>query len=777
MKKFCLLLLLMAGWTGNLLAQAPAIASLSPTTISAGSGDFQLTVNGSNFQPPRCLVTWNNLPIATNCASASQATGTVPGSYITMGNETAYVSILNPDGGTATPVPFLITPSLTITTSSLPQGTVGLNYSALLTATGGTLPLTWAALNAFPPGLALNSNGVISGVPTTAGNYSVTVQVTDAGGLQGTKSYQLSIVPPPIPPLNITTAPQLAAGQAGTPYSTTLTATGGTPPYRWSAVQGVPAWMTVGATTGTLSGTPTTAGTVTFTVQVADAGSLTATKGFSLTITAPALTIATLPPLFNGTVGVPYSQQFVASGGVPPVTWSIISGSAGNLTLDANSGILSGTPQTAGNFTFTVQAADSAGQLATQAYPLTINPPAITITAPSTSFTGAVGAFFSQAFAATGGTPPYTWAINTPIPGLSLDPNQGVLSGTPTAPGTFPFTLQATDKNNVSGTRSFTLTVTPAALKITTPNQLPDTALGAPFSYQMTATGGVPPYNWLANGLPSGVSINANTGLLSGTVGSAGPIQFTVTVRDSNSPIGTYTDLFRINVVPPPLPNITISGLPGTANPLAQYTLTISLDSAYPVDVNGTAILTSAPGDNGPSDGTIQFATGGKSAPFTIPAGSTSSPTPLAVQVGSVAGTITVTLSGLTVGGFDVTPVPAPSANTQIARAAPVIAGSSVSRSGSTLTVQVTGYVTSREITQAVFTFTAASGQTLSTSQFTIPVDAQFAAYFQNAQNAAFGSQFVLSVPFTIQGDINSVIPQNVTLTNRVGSTTAAVGH
>jgi hypothetical protein len=133
-------------------------------------------------------------------------------------------------------------------------------------------------------------------------------------------------------------------------------------------------------------------------------------------------------------------------------------------------------------------------------------------------------------------------------------------------------------------------------------------------------------------------------------------------------------------------------------------------------------------------------------------------------------------MSQVTVGGVDVTPSPTPSLAAQIARSAPVISAT-FSRSGNTLIVRIVGYATSRELTQATFGFSAATGQSLQTSQFTIPIDALFSAWYSDPANARYGSQFVFTQPFTIQGDVSAVSAQTVTLTNRVGSTSATVNQ
>ena len=100
-----------------------------------------------------------------------------------------------------------------------------------------------------------------------------------------------------------------------------------------------------------------------------------------------------------------------------------------------------------------------------------------------------------------------------------------------------------------------------------------------------------------------------------------------------------------------------------------------------------------------------------------------------------------------------------------------------VNRSGNTINLVVTGYSTAREVTQARFVFNAASGQTLSPSASSITVDTNtlFGNWFLDPANSQFGSVFIFTQPFNIQGDATAVIPATVTLTNRVGSTDATI--
>ena len=569
--------------------------------------------------------------------------------------------------------------------------------------------------------------------------------------------------------LSISTA-TLPAGASGAAYSVTLTAVGGTLPYKWAVSGALPAGLTLDPDKGTLSGTPAATGNFPLTFQVTDSAQVSATKALTLVVNPGPLTIATTSPLFNGTVQSPYSQVFSATGGVPPYRWSIVSGSTGDLTLNGTSGVLQGTPQTAATLSFTIQVADSAGTTSAKPFSITISAPALTILTGSPLPGGTVGTPYSQQFTALGGTPPYSWSLLSGfVPGLAFNSTTGVLANTPTAPGTYTLTIQARDSTGVTGTKAFNISINAAALKISTSNQLNSATVGSTFSQTMTATGGVPPYTWAANGLPGGLTIDPASGVISGTATAAGDFSFTVRVTDSA--VATWVDLFRMTVVLPNLPSVQITGMPGTVGPAEQHTVGVSLNSPFTADLTGQLILSFAP-DSGGGDSTIQFSTGGTTVNFTIPAGSTNAVFPassLALQTGTVAGSLILTVR-LQASGGDVTPSPAPSVTSTIARAAPVITSATVSRSSGTLEIQITGYTTAREVTQATFTFAAASGQTLQTNQVVVPLTDLFNKWFQDASSNRYGSQFTYKQPFTITGDVNAVIPQSVVLTNRVGS-------
>ena len=693
--------------------------------------------------------------------------------------------------------------ALTITTTSLPTGTVNVQYgggAVALAAKGGVPPYVWSLVTGpLPPGLSLSSAGLILGTPSTGGAYPITVSVTDSSNVTVSKQFTVQIAGPgggSTP--SITTTSPLPAANVGQSYSQTLSATGGTSPYTWSGGQGLPAGLTLGGT-GAITGTPTTAGSYSFSVVATDSkGVASAAATLALTVNPSTLQITTPGgALFNGTAASAYSTTFSAQGGTPPYTWSVPPGTTDGLTfMNPTNGVLSGTPTASGTFSFVVQVADSATPkaTATQSYSLVVNNPSLIITASSFP-SGTVGVPYNQtspAAVVSGGTAPYTWSLSSgSVPGLSFVPASVALSGTPSAPGTFPLTLQVSDAAGLTASKSFSVTIAPAGLSITTSRQLSSGILNIAYSQSMAAAGGAPPYTWSANGLPKGLTINSNTGQISGIPTAAGTFSFVViTVIDSA--LKTAQDNFTLIINLPPTPPITISGLPATSGPTSQFPLQVTLGAAYSTDITGQLTI-GFQANTGLGDSTIQFSTGGKTANFTITAGTTSATfvdaknipvSQLQIQTGTVAGTISVSLSNVNAAGVDITPSPAPSVTTQIATASPVIVpnGVLVTLNGSggcpsgQICIQVTGYSTAREVTQAVYTFSAASGQTLqpSAASITVDVSSLFTTWFGSS---TIGSQFILNQPFTVQGDPTAVIPLSVTLANRQGTTTFTISH
>jgi hypothetical protein len=152
---------------------------------------------------------------------------------------------------------------LRVTTKSLPSGQVGVAYAQTLAATGGKGDYSWSTTaGSLPDGLSLAPAGGISGVPTTVGPNNFRVQVTDSANATATQALSIAVDPPP---LSITTT-SLPGGTVGAAYSQTLAASGGAGGNSWTTTAGaLPAGLTL-ASNGTISGTPTAAGTANFTL-------------------------------------------------------------------------------------------------------------------------------------------------------------------------------------------------------------------------------------------------------------------------------------------------------------------------------------------------------------------------------------------------------------------------------------------------------------------------------------------------------------------------------
>jgi hypothetical protein len=467
--------------------------------------------------------------------------------------------------------------------------TQGSPFTRQLTASGGVAPYTWT-LNSglLPDGLALATNGVISGTPTAIGSSSFTVKVSDAFNTSAQKSLSIDVVSPPsgfdsqFVSQNVPT--KMDPGQSF--FATIRWVNTSTKP--WSGSSGfaivsqnpannvnwggdIVPWLNQPIAPGEQmnlvfqAAAPARAGIYNFQWQLYEQG-----VGFfgemsanaSITVGDPSapdpLSIGGVSTL-TATMGTPFNYTIPAAGGTPPYVWKVAAGTLpAGIVLDSNTGALTGTPAVAGTTSVTVQMTDSKSQAIQKALTIMVTGPPLDI-ATSSIVNATRGTSFSQRLNATGGRPAYSWAVTAgALPGgLTLASSTGIISGTPSAVGTFNFTVTATDADTHTVSKAFTITVVAPPLSATGVPALSGLKASS-FSYQLSATGGTPPYTWsVSTGtLPSGLSLSSTGGLISGVPTVAGSFAFVITVRDAAVVSATTSVLIKL-VDPESIPAIT----------------------------------------------------------------------------------------------------------------------------------------------------------------------------------------------------------------------------
>jgi len=291
-----------------------------------------------------------------------------------------------------------------------------------------------------------------------------------------------------------------------------------------------------------------------------------------------------------------YSQTLAAAGGTAPYTWSLASGTLpGGLTLNP-AGVLGGTTATNGSYSFTVQVLDSGNLVAAKTFTLTIVAQALTITTLTPMPGGQQGVAYAQALTGAGGIAPYTWSVagGTLPPGLALS-SAGDLAGTPTAQGTFNFTVQLADSTSNTITKALAITIAPPPLVISTA-VLADGTVGVAYAQTLAALGGTPPNTWSVTwgNLPGGLGLSS-AGILSGTPTNYGTFSFIIQAADSGGL--TAAQIYTLDIANS-VPTITVqSYAPGAV------TLLITGDAGpnYTVETSTnlldwvTALTTNAP--------------------------------------------------------------------------------------------------------------------------------------------------------------------------------------
>ncbi|RWB20854.1 MAG: autotransporter domain-containing protein [Mesorhizobium sp.] len=637
---------------------APAVV-VAPTTLPGGAAvgsAYATTITASGGTSPYTFtVSAGSLPAGLTLSSSGTLSGTptAGGTFNFTVMATDASGAPGPFNGTQAYSLTVAAPTITLPATTLTDATMGQAYSASLNpATGGTAPYTYAVTGgALPTGVTLSSAGTLSGTPSAAGNFNFTVTATDSSGGTGpytaNQSYSLAVTN--IPPIaNAVSA--TVAYSSGT-NSIALNVTGGTPNSVAVATQATNGTATAGGLSITYQPNAGFHGTDSFTYTATNSAGTSAPATVTVTVSDPTITVAASASL-TAQVGVAYTQTFTASGGAAPYTLGVTGLPAGlSVTgTTSNSVTVSGTPTTAGSFTLTVSGADSSnGPVAiSQNFTLSVGAPGLAMTPPAGTFVVPYGATFSQQFSASGGTVPYAYIVSagTLPPGLSFDAN-GLLSGTATTPGSYSFTVKATDSSTGTGAPfslsvSYTAQVATATI-VVDPATLPNATAATAYSNTITASGGIAPYTYAttAGALPAGMSLTT-AGELTGTPTQSGNFSFTVAATDAHGQTGS-----RIYNLTVGLPSLTVapSSLPGgTAGTAYNQPLTASGGNApYSFAVTAGALPAGLTLSSGGTLSGTPTASG--TFNFTVTATDSTGGTP---ATGSVAYTLTIAAPTIT---------------------------------------------------------------------------------------------------------------------------------
>ena len=553
------------------------------TEFNGGVNDFQGYFNPYQYQMYECKV---GLSLTGGAGP--------PGQGLTA----FLVNYMTTETGSALPLNFAA--------PNLPSGTVGQTYAGQVFATGGQPGYLYTLSSGnLPPGLHIDvPTGQISGTPTTAGTYTFTLAATDTIFTQVQQTETVTINSP------LADANPLPDGNVGVAYSQSVGTTGGNGTYGYLLSSGrVPPGLTFNNSTGTLTGTPTTAGTYCLTVYVTDTETPAATASLPSCVTITDSVAITTTSLPSPMVGSAYGTTIVATGGNSAAyAFSDVGTTAGScdfssppagLTLNTSTGLLSGTPTTAGVYCFTVLVNDGSGGSAQQFYRVrvlatgTSAAPAITSANAATFVTGSLGTFTVK----TTGSPTAVISESGGLPaGVSLTDNgdgTATLTGTPSAgsAGSYPVTITATNGVNPDASQHFTLTVN-AGPAITLQPTDQTTTVGISARFTAAASGTPTPTGTWQVSRDGGTSwIPVTTGLDGNFLATTAAGSLTVVPLDPSGDGLRFRDSFAnaVGTTPTSAARLTVDYAPSVITQPSDRTIAAGDDVTFTAAANGQA--------------------------------------------------------------------------------------------------------------------------------------------------------------------------------------------
>jgi len=427
---------------------------------------------------------------------------------------------------------------------NLSSANVGVPYNGTISVSGGKAPYVFSlSSGSLPSGLTLSqATGTISGTPGQSGVFSFAVQATDSKGMQAAQPFQIPVSSSAAVAVTVTPA-IIAVGSSATQQLTAQVTNTSNIAVTWSASSGT-------ISSSGLYQAPIVTTSTAVTVTATSVADPTKSGKASLTITPVTIPLTvTTASLSTATAGTTYSATIQATGGTSPYVWTLASGKLPSGFTLQSGGLLSGTTSQSGQFSFTVQAADSSSpkQTATHSFQITVSAAASVIVTVSPAI----------ATVGSSGTMQFTALVsNTSNAAVIWSASRGTITSSglyqaPSVTANVGATVTATSAadSTKSGSASLTITAVQAPPLSVTTASLSSATAGTAYSSVLAASGGTTPYYWsLASGtLPSGITLQSS-GLLSGTTSQTGQFSITVQAVDSSSPNKTATKSLALTV-------------------------------------------------------------------------------------------------------------------------------------------------------------------------------------------------------------------------------------